>query len=344
MMTPLKSKMIALSLLIALFLVAWTAMERKSDKSRVGRRADLARFLEGGRAQGSLLAQGSALAPGEPTGDLDDVRTQIEEAERRLARDTRLWTREWAAIAVRGARTALRDQRDRPEASELLARAEQLYARVRALDRVEIAPIHEQIKRKEYGPEDFRRDLGARPPYERDPFTERVLAIEESPAEERERERDMVHYLASPVEVVFEVIAQLAPDDVLYDLGSGLGKVPLLVGWLAGVRAKGVELEPAYHRLAAERVEQMGLDRVQMINADAREVDYADGTVFFLFDPFRGEILDAVMKKIRAVAETRPVKVMTNGRATEAIAQIAWLERASSHPSGLTTFKSVMRP
>ena len=46
---------------------------------------------------------------------------------------------------------------------------------------------------------------------------------------------------------------------------------------------------------------------------DARDADLANGTVFFLYAPFTGEVLDAVLLRLRAVAETHAIVVVALG-------------------------------
>src|SRR5687767_89885 len=104
----------------------------------------------------------------------------------------------------------------------------------------------------------------------------------------------MVHYLPSPLDAVLAIAKLLAPEDVLYDIGPGLGLVTMLVAWLSGAKAKGVEYEPAYHRRAVELAELLRIP-AEYIRSDAREVDYSDGTVFYLYDTFRGPILDGML-------------------------------------------------
>ena len=57
------------------------------------------------------------------------------------------------------------------------------------------------------------------------------------------------------------------PDDVLFDLGAGLGKVTLSTAWLSEARAKGVEMEPAYAREAEARARELRFERAEMVRA-----------------------------------------------------------------------------
>nr|WP_230688022.1 class I SAM-dependent methyltransferase [Hymenobacter ruricola] len=126
--------------------------------------------------------------------------------------------------------------------------------------------------------------------------------------------------------------AKISAHDTFYDLGSGLGQVPLLVRLLSGATTAGVEIEPAYCRYAQACADALRLTRVRFLNADARAVDYADGTVFFLFTPFTGQILARVLGRLRQVGQHQPLRIFSYGPGTQALAQEPWLRRLS--PAG----------
>ena len=157
------------------------------------------------------------------------------------------------------------------------------------------------------------------------------------------REPEMVYYQKTPARVIVALAAKITAQDTLYDLGSGLGHVPLLVGLLSGATAKGVEIEPAYCRYAQACAAALRLTRVHFLNADARSVDYADGSAFFLFTPFTGRILQHVLGQLRQVAQHKPLKLFSYGPGTQALAQQSWLLRLNpldSHLYQLAEFQS----
>lgn len=160
-----------------------------------------------------------------------------------------------------------------------------------------------------------------------DRFVNGLLGIQALPDEVRALEPEMVSYQQTPARVIFELAerAQLTPGDVFYDLGSGLGHVPILVHLLSGAPARGVELEPAYCAVARACAADLNLVDVQFINADARAADYTDGTVFFLYTPFEGMMLETVLARLRDVARTRAIRLVTYGPCTLQVAQQSWL-------------------
>jgi hypothetical protein len=100
-----------------------------------------------------------------------------------------------------------------------------------------------------------------------DAFFCSLLLIEGTPVETKERQPEMVFYQPTPARIVLELVekASLKKEDVFYDVGSGLGQVSMLVNLLSGVRAKGVEFEPAYCDYARRCAKELNLSRVEFI-------------------------------------------------------------------------------
>jgi hypothetical protein len=179
-----------------------------------------------------------------------------------------------------------------------------------------------------------------------DTFLSGLLLIEGTPGETKEREPEMVSYQPTPARIVLELIerASLKKEDVFYDVGSGLGQVSMLVNLLSGVRAKGVEFEPAYCDYARRCAKELSLSRVEFINADAREVDYSDGTIFFMYTPFEGKLLQEVLEKLKGESLKRKIRVCTYGPCTLQVSRQSWLKCADQNGNSvhkLAVFESV---
>src|ERR1022692_4261788 len=68
------------------------------------------------------------------------------------------------------------------------------------------------------------------------------------------------------------------PGEVVYDLGSGDGRVVICAAQKFGARAVGVELMPDLVRKARERIQSLGLaDRVSIVEDSALRVDLSPG-------------------------------------------------------------------
>jgi hypothetical protein len=160
-----------------------------------------------------------------------------------------------------------------------------------------------------------------------DIFVNGVLGIDGIPEETRRLQPGMIGYHPTPARVILALIehARLGADDVFYDLGAGLGRVALLVGLLTAAQVKGVEFEPAYCAYAQQRATNLHLSRVTFLNVDARQAEYTDGTVFFLYTPFTGHLLQAVLARLHEEARTRPITLATYGACTRDVLQQHWV-------------------
>lgn len=154
---------------------------------------------------------------------------------------------------------------------------------------------------------------------------------------------EMVAYQPTPARHIFELIHQagLTANDVLVDLGSGLGHVPLLVSVCTGARSIGIELDASYVERATQCAFALNLARVSFRNEDARRADLSAGTVYYLYTPFTGSILRSVIDRLRREALGRPIRICTYGPVTPRIAQERWLEAMSTPDTHrVTQFRS----
>lgn len=178
-----------------------------------------------------------------------------------------------------------------------------------------------------------------------DVLVDGLFQLKSAPAATLETTVEMVHCEETPARVLLDLIdhAPMTPADVFYDLGSGLGQVVLLVHLLTGVRAKGVEIEPAFCAFAQQQAQALGLTDVAFINSDARTANYSDGTVFFMFTPFRGQLMQQVLVRLQQEAQQRPIRLCTFGSCTPRVADQPWLRPVSPdarHEYKLVIFES----
>jgi hypothetical protein len=154
---------------------------------------------------------------------------------------------------------------------------------------------------------------------------------------------DMVFYQPTPARHIFDFIARarITERDVMIDLGSGLGHVPLLVSICTDARGVGIEVEPGYADCARQSASELNLSNVTFLRQDARDADLSSGTVFFLYTPFVGGILRDVLGELRRVASDHDLRVCTFGPCTEAVGKEPWLERVGDVETGrIAVFRS----
>jgi hypothetical protein len=159
-----------------------------------------------------------------------------------------------------------------------------------------------------------------------------VLQLEEPNAGHVHGGPEMVFYQPTPARHIFRLIGQtaLTATDVLVDLGSGLGHVPLLVSICTRACSIGIELEAAYVERARQCAHKLNLDRVRFIQQDARAADLSSGTVFYLYTPFTGSILGRVLNLLKREAVTRRIRICTYGPCTSVVAEETWLEATTA--------------
>jgi hypothetical protein len=155
---------------------------------------------------------------------------------------------------------------------------------------------------------------------------------------------EMRAYQPTPVRHILAMIAacRFSSDDVLVDLGSGLGHVPLLVGILAKIRTLGVEVQPDHAASALEAAQRLNLRRVRFVAEDARTTDLSGGTVFYLFTPFTGSILTEVLRRLHEQSERRRITICALGPCTRILQGQPWLRaEGRSETERIAIFRSL---
>ncbi len=118
------------------------------------------------------------------------------------------------------------------------------------------------------------------------------------------REPDVI-YVPTPEPVVDAMLnlARVREGDVLYDLGSGDGRIPIAAAQRFGVRGVGIDINPVRIREANANAERAGVtDLVTFKEADLFETDISEATVVTLY------LLQSLNVKLRPklLAELRP--------------------------------------
>lgn len=163
-----------------------------------------------------------------------------------------------------------------------------------------------------------------------------VLQLDDPGPTSVEPTAEMVFYQPTPARHILDLFdrAALTADDVLMDLGSGLGQVALLAAICTPARSIGVDIEPAYVACARRAASALNLKSVAFIEDDARAIALDDATVYFLYTPFSGEILRTMLERLRCQAERREIRMCTYGPCTDTIAAAEWLEPIEPLRSG----------
>lgn len=114
-----------------------------------------------------------------------------------------------------------------------------------------------------------------------------------------------VIFVPTPHEVVDAMlkVAKVGQGDVLYDLGSGDGRIPITAAQKYGIaRGIGIDINPQRIREANENLRKAGVgDRVRFINADLYESDLSSATVItlYLLPELNLKLLPKLLKEVK---------------------------------------------
>jgi SAM-dependent methyltransferase len=95
-----------------------------------------------------------------------------------------------------------------------------------------------------------------------------------------------IHYVPTSGGVTNAMLklANVTPLDVVYDLGSGDGRIVIAAAKNYGARGVGVELDPQLIKTATKNAVKAGVaDKVRFIQADLFKTDLSDATVVTLY-------------------------------------------------------------
>ena len=91
-----------------------------------------------------------------------------------------------------------------------------------------------------------------------------------------------IHYVPTPDAVVSAMldVAQVTAADVVYDLGSGDGRIVIEAARKYGARGVGIELDPELNKRAMKNAQKAGVaDKVRFVRADFFKTDLSEATV-----------------------------------------------------------------
>ena len=95
-----------------------------------------------------------------------------------------------------------------------------------------------------------------------------------------------VIYVPTPQEVVDEMLrlARVGKGDVLYDLGSGDGRIPVTAARRFGIRAYGIDIDPERIREANDNAKRNGVSHlVEFRREDLFKASFSDASVVTLY-------------------------------------------------------------
>jgi cyclopropane fatty-acyl-phospholipid synthase-like methyltransferase len=109
------------------------------------------------------------------------------------------------------------------------------------------------------------------------------------------RQPDVI-YVPTPQDVVDAMLdlAQVKSTDVIYDLGSGDGRIPITAAQKYGARGVGIDINPERIKEANDNLKKANVgDKVKFLTADLFETDISEATVVTLY------LLQSLNEKLR---------------------------------------------
>ena len=135
-------------------------------------------------------------------------------------------------------------------------------------------------------------------------------AVQQAPqapaaAPQKELRQPDVIFVPTPDDVVEAMlkVAKVGKGDVLYDLGSGDGRIPITAAQKYGIaRGIGIDINPERIKEANENRAKAGVgERVRFMNADLFESDLSDATVItlYLLPKLNLKLLPKLLKELK---------------------------------------------
>jgi ribosomal protein L11 methylase PrmA len=95
-----------------------------------------------------------------------------------------------------------------------------------------------------------------------------------------------IGYIPTPIEIVEAMLTwvKVSADDVLYDLGSGDGRIAIAAAQQLGTRGVGIDIDPQRIREANENAKKAGVTHcVEFRQQDLFESEFGEASVVFLY-------------------------------------------------------------
>jgi ribosomal protein L11 methylase PrmA len=111
-----------------------------------------------------------------------------------------------------------------------------------------------------------------------------AAALAPASAQQPLRTPDVI-FVPTPQEVVDAMlkVAKVTKSDVVYDLGSGDGRIPITAARTYGARATGIDIDPTRIGEANENLKKSGVSGVRFLNQDLFTTDISEATVVTLY-------------------------------------------------------------
>ena len=131
-----------------------------------------------------------------------------------------------------------------------------------------------------------------------------VVGIAVNGAQDQPAKTPDIHYTPTRHAIADAMLqmAQVGKTDVVYDLGSGDGRIPIIAAQKYGARGVGIEINPALVELSNVNARDAGVtDRVSFITGDLFTADLSAATVITMYlSPSVNALLEGKLRALRS--------------------------------------------
>lgn len=122
-------------------------------------------------------------------------------------------------------------------------------------------------------------------------------------AQDRPAKQPDIHYTPTRHAIADAMLqmARVTKTDVVYDLGSGDGRIPIIAAQKYGARGVGIEIDPGLAERSAINARDAGVtDRVTFITGDLFTADLSSATVITLYlSPSINTLLESKLRALK---------------------------------------------
>jgi tRNA G37 N-methylase Trm5 len=118
------------------------------------------------------------------------------------------------------------------------------------------------------------------------PTSSTVQVQQTTPATQTQERTPDVVYVPTPQNVVDKMleVTKVSKNDVIYDLGSGDGRIPITAAKKFGTRGVGIDIDPERIKEANDNAKKAGVtDKVKFLQQDLFTTNFSEATVVTLY-------------------------------------------------------------
>lgn len=148
------------------------------------------------------------------------------------------------------------------------------------------------------------------------------------------RSYDQFQELSLPLRVIKNLVSELniTSRDRILDIGSGTGRLAVMLHTMTGATVRGVEIEDSYVSYASARADSYSAVSFEV--GDGSQATLHNENIICLINPFRGALMENFLERVRAhylegenKDATSPVRIISQGICSFHLRDKPWLKQ-----------------